>query len=228
MGVSNAITDNNCNRRNAERVESMRLAKRQAAESHGGATKRFRTPAREREMAEELMRRNEAAQKLERPAAKLLKAMADPYSAPQKVAELLRAGMDANARDDAGTPLLSIACEKGNPETVRHFLEAGADVNAADRNGGTPLMRAVASRSPGAVKLLLEKNADVNRADRNGWTALMRAAAKHDAETVKAVLAKGADARAENTRGWNALHIAESAPHRDFAGYLATIELLNE
>ncbi len=52
---------------------------------------------------------------------------------------LLGAGLDPNARDDAGRTALHYAAGSGVPELVELFLEAGADPSAEDNAGLTPL-----------------------------------------------------------------------------------------
>lgn len=75
------------------------------------------------------------------------------------VASLLKAGVDADVRNEAGaTPLMRAV---GDLATTRLLLEYGADVNARSDDRRTPLL--IASGLPGAgavVRLLLEYGAD--------------------------------------------------------------------
>lgn len=58
-----------------------------------------------------------------------------------EVAALLKAGVDPNARDVAGDPLLINAAWIGSPSIVNLLLQAGADPLLRDRDGLTALER---------------------------------------------------------------------------------------
>lgn len=61
-----------------------------------------------------------------------------------------------------GTPILTIACEKGYLDIVKFLIENGADVNAKDKGGNPPLICAAMFNSIYIVKLLIENGADIN------------------------------------------------------------------
>lgn len=97
---------------------------------------------------------------------------------------LLDAGLDVNARDGSGRPVLVAACWK-SIELVRLLLDAGADVNARGEGGISALSASMMGRPTNLARLLLERGADIeNRMDGNvkGETPLIRAAGfVHDA-----------------------------------------------
>ena len=62
--------------------------------------------------------------------------------------------------DNAATPPLYIACEKGHVDAALLLLDKGAEVDRANQNGATPLHIACCTGHVDAARLLLE----------NGWT----------------------------------------------------------
>jgi ankyrin repeat protein len=56
--------------------------------------------------------------------------------------DLLAAGADPNALNDAGCPVLCLACCLGHEDMVAMLLEAGASADSVDENGGTVLQAA--------------------------------------------------------------------------------------
>ena len=132
----------------------------------------------------------------------------------QQVEKLLREGADANARDEAGTPAIVLAAEKGySPAAVKALLDHGARVDDADGGGKTALMIAVKRYVMKVVNLLLESGARLDTRDRDGNTPLLEAicaSAFQDgaADLVSLLLAHGADARAVNQQGVNTVMMA--------------------
>jgi ankyrin repeat protein len=59
--------------------------------------------------------------------------------APDIAVALVSAGAEVNARDEAGTPALMLAAQRGQAALVRLLLARGADVRATDRQGNTIL-----------------------------------------------------------------------------------------
>jgi ankyrin repeat protein len=117
-----------------------------------------------------------------------------------EVTRLIRAGADANARNDYGATPLSEAAVTGNATVISQLLKAGADVKAANADGQTALMIVARSSNVEAAKLLLKRGADVNqREEWRGQTALMWAAAEGQPEMVKLLVKHGAEVDARSS-----------------------------
>lgn len=103
---------------------------------------------------------------------------------PDRVAELLTSGADANARDDNGWTALHFAAQARSPECVDLLLRAGADPSLQDSDGNTALWRAVYwSGGEGAViGLLRQAGADPFTLNRHGVSpiSLARIIDNHD------------------------------------------------
>jgi hypothetical protein len=99
------------------------------------------------------------------------------------VDDLLKQGVDVNAKTSYGATALSYACWRGNVEVVQRLLDAMADVNVADSfYKATPLAFAALKGHAPVVKLLLKKGAE------GGADALKTAASQGSVEVVKAIL----------------------------------------
>jgi len=84
------------------------------------------------------------------------------------VRALLAEGVDANHRDQGGSPLLRVAAVWGHEGIVEALLDYGADPEARGSDGGTALMSAAFFGRTGVVKLLIERRADVNATNHEG------------------------------------------------------------
>ncbi len=134
-----------------------------------------------------------------------------------RVAELLQAGADPNARDALGWTALhhAVAAQPDAPELARALLEHGADPNAPDHARRTPLHYAAAVLSPhrealeggeALVRALLEHGADPNARDARGHTPLHYAAYRARPLAVRALLEGGAHPNARASCGETPLH----------------------
>lgn len=125
---------------------------------------------------------------------------------------MLNAGLDPNARDDAGyTPLIA-AARSGNVGVIRVLISHGADPNLSDAavNSWTPLLHAIHKAQPGATTALLESGANPNRTDTSGTTPLMMAAGYGYTDIVNILLAHGANPRVATSDGITAIDLARS------------------
>jgi uncharacterized protein len=88
---------------------------------------------------------------------------------PTIVAQLLRTGIDVNAKDKGQQwTALAFAARDCSATICRMLLDAGAEVDSADVFGNTPLMRAEAARKHENADLLLSRRADAERANNYG------------------------------------------------------------
>ncbi len=111
----------------------------------------------------------------------------------------LEGKFDVNQKDEAGTPIISLAAERGFLEIVKSLSESGADINAMNAVGHTALNRAVFFGRNGVVDYLLSKDADVNVTDKKfALTALMAAARKNRVDLGEKLIKHKADLNKTN------------------------------
>ena len=101
---------------------------------------------------------------------------------------LIRAGTDANTRDETGETPPTDAVIMDYAECISLLLDCGADVNAANRYGSTALMWAGGDAS--LVKLLLDRGAAVDAQTTDGTTALLVAARYGNLESLRVFRAR--------------------------------------
>src|SRR5262249_20058836 len=101
----------------------------------------------------------------------------------KKVRELIRAGVNVNAKKRYASPPLWHAAEQGHRNVAQELLRAGANVNRKGEYNSTPLHKAAEGGHTGVARDLIAAGADVNADyDRcmpesyQGWTALLAAA----------------------------------------------------
>lgn len=125
----------------------------------------------------------------------------DAAAAQQKeiIRDLLKKGVDANARRADGVTALLWAAHWDDLASADLLLRAGAKVNMSDDHGVTPLARACENASEAMVTRLLTAGADPNIAQTNGLTPLMVAARTGNKAVVNALLARGANVNAATT-----------------------------
>ncbi len=107
------------------------------------------------------------------------------------------------ARNERGTPPLTLATYLDNLEATKILLSAGAEIDAADVSG-TALMGVCFKGYLELARLLLASGADVNAKNGNGTTALHYAAMFNKPAIVELLLAAGADAGAKDVNGLTA------------------------
>ena len=96
----------------------------------------------------------------------------------EQVNQLLAAGADVNATDEAGWSALMKACynaeyKRGFADVVQALIDAGANIEAPIGYGVRPLMLAAGYGETAVVDALLKAGADVLAKNEGGFTALM-------------------------------------------------------
>lgn len=121
------------------------------------------------------------------------------------VNEFLEAGMSINEKDDAGVPMLNIACRNDNFDFVTMFLKLGADLNAvSDDRGYTAVMDAVWRGNEKITKYLIEQGADLNTINKEGQTILILAVGAGHENIVKLLAENGSNPDIKDMMGMSA------------------------
>lgn len=127
-------------------------------------------------------------------------------------------GMDPNATDDQGMPLLVLAAREKSDKVAAVLLDnPNTKVEAEDRAGETALMLASLNGDVDLVKLLIAKGAEVNK---KGWTPLHYAAANGNDDIAKLLLGYSAYVDAQSPNGTTPLMMAARGDH------ITTLKLL--
>lgn len=134
----------------------------------------------------------------------------------ERVRELLRQGVDVNARDERErwTPLQK-AANKGHEQIVKLLLDAKADTEVHTEFMGSPdktaLHLAAQQGHAAVIKMLLDGGAQINAVDASGKTMpLHEAVAANHVESIDLLLTRGADVNARDNCGFTVLHGAAS------------------
>ena len=144
-----------------------------------------------------------------------------------QIKQLLDAGSDPAAADEAGETALMLAAREGHVDAVKALIAAGADVNARSPQGWTALAKAAYNGETErgyveVIEVLHEAGASVDERIFFGITPLMLAAGGGDASVVEWLINNGADVLATNEGGRTARMMA------DDKFYVDVINLLHE
>jgi uncharacterized protein len=134
------------------------------------------------------------------------------------VAKDIADGMDPNATDDQGMPLLVLAAREKSDKVAAVLLDnPKTKIAAEDRAGENALMLASLNGDMDLVKLLITKGAEVNK---KGWTPLHYAAANGNDDIAKLLLGYSAYVDAQSPNGTTPLMMAARGDH------ISTLKLL--
>ncbi len=145
------------------------------------------------------------------------------------VALFIRAGVNADAKNEKGQTALMLASEKGHVAMLKKLSGLNADaVNRADKNGSTALMIAARLGQEQAVRALVEGGANVNFLVSSAEGAATALQAVLDAPEFKDehekifsyLVQKGADVKARSKSGRSALFFAAERGWADAAAVL--------
>lgn len=110
-----------------------------------------------------------------------------------RVQELIAEGVEVNAIDSDGDPILREAVWRGHTEIARALINAGADVDAVDSDGDPPLREAIWRNRLDIVQLLVEAQANVSAVDGEGEPLLYTPIWRGQTEIVRTLVDAGAD-----------------------------------
>lgn len=126
----------------------------------------------------------------------------------EQVKNLIKQGINANAKDDAGNTALFYAVRSNNYETIEFLIDAGAKTEIFNDNGNSPLTMAVVMGNMDAVKALLTNGANPNFKNDLNETALHAAVWHSSSEYVSMLVSYGADVNATTKSGTTPLMIS--------------------
>nr|WP_237165334.1 ankyrin repeat domain-containing protein [Pandoraea vervacti] len=127
------------------------------------------------------------------------------------VQQALKAGVDPNATDEKGDPLLVIAMREKSVGVAKLLIEdKRTDLEATNRAGENAMMIASLQGLTPMVKLLIDKDAEVNK---KGWAPLHYAATNGHDDIVKMLLDASAYVDAESPNGTTPLMMAARGGH---------------
>ena len=121
----------------------------------------------------------------------------------------VKAGMDVNERDSAGTPFLCDAARTGKKDMVQWLLEKGAEIDAVSQDRGySAVMDAVWKSNKEIVELLVSKGANLNFVSRDGQTALILATGSGNFDICRILAENGADPTIKDRMGMSSIDYA--------------------
>lgn len=136
-----------------------------------------------------------------------------------EVKTLLKQGVNPNATDSKGTPMLVLAVKDNSTGVIEVLLSnTNTDVDLSNKVGETPLMIASINGDLPLVKtLVLQKKAMV---DHVGWTPLHYACTKGHLNVAKFLIANGATVDSKSLNGTTPLMMAVQSGNEELIKYL--------
>ncbi|SDV51447.1 ankyrin repeat domain-containing protein [Chitinasiproducens palmae] len=148
----------------------------------------------------------------------MIKAM--KFNDVKAVRKMLAAGVDPNATDPQGFPLIVLGAREKSDDAVRTLLDdKRTDVEKTDKAGENALMMAAIAGDEKLVRLLIERGAEVNK---TGWTPLHYAASAGNDAIVATLLEASAFVDPASPNGTTPLMMAARG------GHVSTMKLLLE
>ena len=121
----------------------------------------------------------------------------------------MEAGMQVNARNSAGVPMLCIAARNDCLEKVKWLVEKGANIDSVSKDRGySPVMDAVWRKNYEITEYLVNMGANLNFISSDGQPLLVLAVGNGNAKIVKLLLEHGADPNVKDSMGMSALEYA--------------------
>lgn len=121
----------------------------------------------------------------------------------EEIKAALAEGVDINAKDGCGNPLIIKVAEKGLIDVCEELIEAGADIHVCGFLGHTLISVLMKSYAAGAMELaikLIKAGVDINYKDSwYGETYLDYAVSKGSKEAIEALIEAGADITERDT-----------------------------
>jgi ankyrin repeat protein len=124
---------------------------------------------------------------------------------------LMKAGANANHRNDMGWTPVHMAAGTDNVDALRIMRRYGAEIEVRCNRYNTALHAAVNQRCFSSLEYLLDQGVNPDRANLEGMTPLLRAAEKEDATSFKLLLEFGADRDLKDRRGRDVKSIVQQS-----------------
>ncbi len=119
------------------------------------------------------------------------------------------AGMDINAVDSAGTPMICNAARSGKVNMIKWLLSKEANINAVSKDRGyTAIMDAIWKNKFEIVQLLIKKGADLSTISKDGQPIAVLAAGIGNIQICKLLAKHGVDVHAKDHMGMSAYEYA--------------------
>ncbi len=128
----------------------------------------------------------------------------------EEVCELFFAGgMDVNAVDAAGTPMICHAARSGKINMLKWLLDKNANIDSVSSDRGyTAVMDAIWKNKFALVEFLVKKGASLDTVSKDGQPVAVLAAGVGNADICKIITKHGADVHKKDHMGMSALEYA--------------------